>query len=825
MQEPSISGTGTRFMWIPTKGALRAGYTTGAWWWGSNVGDYSVAAGYNCIATGTGSAAFGVSNISGDYSFSAGRLNLAMGVNSASIGYLNIANGQYSVVLGANNAISNNGLCAFSAGSDNSCGNAYSSALGSSNFSNGMASVALGQRNFALGDYSFTAGNSNTANGLSSMALGQNNYALGDYSFIAGFSNTASEQYSSALGYNCKAAGTSSFSVGDGSLALGERSFALGHSAQALDIDCYAIGDGAVAMGNGSGIYHEGDYKGDNLAIGHAAWAEGYRNNAIGFFAKAVGCFSTAIGNNVSTNSCTGSCIIGDLLNHNDYLDCTSSIDDYPFLGDISNYPEVGSYSDHNNQMTMRFTGDKNSIDKNNACFRLETSADYIPPTQQQKGAYLYHNSQDWEIVSDSNRKTNIIPVNIDSVLNKICNVQISTWKWKPDTLYSHNSAHSILSIDSMSYTCLGPMAQDFYREFPIGIPDSSMLSVAVMRGVTFAGVQALKKITDSIETRGFNYWSKSGDSISLGQFIGTTDSLPLIFKINSNERMRIENNQMSFLSNGSSGDTAFKFFSDASSIPGAFMYYGISGWNTPSDRNLKDDFKNIEGYNILQSISRIPITTWIYKKGLANARYIGPMAQDFYNEFKFGLDSLSINSIVFDGINLAGIKALIGKTDSLQYQIDNKVSYDKFSLFQDTLKCLSDACTKIQNLENQIISMQKKLDSLTAISTDTTKRNQFLIPTYQNLNFDEIILDQNNPNPFAENCQINYYIPSKYAGNSKLVLTDEVGIRKLNEVDVCLGKPCQITISAKDLISGVYVYALEINGRIVKAKKMMVIK
>ena len=287
----------------------------------------------------------------------------------------------------------------------------------------------------------------------------------------------------------------------------------------------------------------------------------------------------------------------------------------------------------------------------------------------------------------------------------------------------------------------------------------------------------------------------------------------------------------MSFLSNGSSGDTAFKFFSDASSIPGAFMYYGISGWNTPSDRNLKDDFKNIEGYNILQSISRIPITTWIYKKGLANARYIGPMAQDFYNEFKFGLDSLSINSIVFDGINLAGIKALIGKTDSLQYQIDNKVTKDDFKFladsifsetkilnnkfdsvitknefysYKDSLKCLNDACSKIQKLENQINYLQNKLDSLELKLSDTTKQNQFFIPSVQNLNFEDIIFDQNNPNPFAEECKINYYIPSKYKGNAKLILSDESGANILNEIDVCSGKPCQFTISAKDLISGI---------------------
>lgn len=32
-----------------------------------------------------------------------------------------------------------------------------------------------------------------------------------------------------------------------------------------------------------------------------------------------------------------------------------------------------------------------------------------------------------------------------------------------------------------------------------------------------------------------------------------------------------------------------------------------------------------------------------------------------------------------------------------------------------------------------------------------------------QSLNSDDIILDQNNPNPFSETTEIDYYIPSKY--------------------------------------------------------------
>ncbi|MCX6153869.1 MAG: hypothetical protein NT007_06910 [Candidatus Kapabacteria bacterium] len=90
---------------------------------------------------------------------------------------------------------------------------------------------------------------------------------------------------------------------------------------------------------------------------------------------------------------------------------------------------------------------------------------------------------------------------------------------------------------------------------------------------------------------------------------------------------------------------------------------------------------------------------------------------------------------------------------------------------------------------------------------------------------FEDIILDQNNPNPFSETTEINYYIPSKYNGSSRLFITDENGSHIINEAVICFGKPCQISFSAKNLITGIYIYGIEINGKLLKTKKMMIIK
>ncbi|WP_169312059.1 T9SS type A sorting domain-containing protein [Fluviicola taffensis] len=86
--------------------------------------------------------------------------------------------------------------------------------------------------------------------------------------------------------------------------------------------------------------------------------------------------------------------------------------------------------------------------------------------------------------------------------------------------------------------------------------------------------------------------------------------------------------------------------------------------------------------------------------------------------------------------------------------------------------------------------------------------------------NKEAIILDQNVPNPFAEQTVINFSIPASvqkaqihfYDGHGKLMQSVEVVERGLGSV----------TVFGADLSSGVYTYTLVADGQIVATKKMM---
>jgi hypothetical protein len=85
-----------------------------------------------------------------------------------------------------------------------------------------------------------------------------------------------------------------------------------------------------------------------------------------------------------------------------------------------------------------------------------------------------------------------------------------------------------------------------------------------------------------------------------------------------------------------------------------------------PSDRNLKRDFVPVDGERILNSLADLPITTWRYKTESADARHIGPMAQDFKAKFGVGTDDKHIFQVDADGVALAAIKTLNDRVNRL---------------------------------------------------------------------------------------------------------------------------------------------------------------
>lgn len=164
-----IEGAGTRMMWYPGKASFRAGHVTGTVWNDVNIGQYSLATGYNTTASGDYSSAFGHScTSSGEGSFSGG--------------FVCLATGDYSIALGQNSQASGlNGV-----------------AIGRGCFANATGAVAIGYHPEVYADYGLGFGNFVRVYGTNGVAMGYRAQCDHDGAFLYADQTSAGWTYTNA---------------------------------------------------------------------------------------------------------------------------------------------------------------------------------------------------------------------------------------------------------------------------------------------------------------------------------------------------------------------------------------------------------------------------------------------------------------------------------------------------------------------------------------------------------------------------------------------------------------------------------------------------
>ena len=83
------------------------------------------------------------------------------------------------------------------------------------------------------------------------------------------------------------------------------------------------------------------------------------------------------------------------------------------------------------------------------------------------------------------------------------------------------------------------------------------------------------------------------------------------------------------------------------------------------------------------------------------------------------------------------------------------------------------------------------------------------------------VILYQNEPNPFGESTSIRYYIPDNLATNAYIVFYDFYG-KELKKIEITEKGYGKINADTKNLTGGIYSYSLMIDGNVKDSKKMV---
>jgi len=163
----------------------------------------------------------------------------------------------------------------------------------------------------------------------------------------------------------------------------------------------------------------------------------------------------------------------------------------------------------------------------------------------------------------------------------------------------------------------------------------------------------------------------------------------------------------------GPPGGQAYRFWTSyPDSTSGVYMNGGTSGWSNYSSRDLKENFRLLDGEELLDKIRNMSITEWNYTV-TPEIKYIGPVAEEFWEAFHLnGDDKKGINSISIDGVNMAGIQALEKRTREMQAQIDLlQAENERLKAQIIDLNQLKEQLAELKHLKAEVTDLLKKTE------------------------------------------------------------------------------------------------------------------
>jgi len=127
----------------------------------------------------------------------------------------------------------------------------------------------------------------------------------------------------------------------------------------------------------------------------------------------------------------------------------------------------------------------------------------------------------------------------------------------------------------------------------------------------------------------------------------------------------------------------------------GVSLAPGSGSFSSLSDVDMKEDFRQLDGRDVVAKVASMPIYNYKYKTQ-EGVRHMGPTAQDFSSAFGVGEDERHISVVAADGVALAAIQGL-------------------HSIIQDKDKEIGNLTTKVDAMAQQMQVMTQLLEKLTS--------------------------------------------------------------------------------------------------------------
>lgn len=250
----------------------------------------------------------------------------------------------------------------------------------------------------------------------------------------------------------------------------------------------------------------------------------------------------------------------------------------------------------------------------------------------------------------------------------------------------------------------------------------------------------------------------------------------------------------------------------------------GSLGQFYASDNSIKTNISNIS--NVLSILNQVPVKSFYYDTlnshnlKLSASKQYGVIAQDIesilpelVSETTKPADYDTLGNIInpaftYKTVNYnAFIGLLIKSTQEQQSQLNSKDS-------------------AINSLNDRLIALENCINGLNLCGNPqavNTINNSNINATITNVDLKDgqsIVLEQNVPNPFAEQTTINYFLPDDVK-KAQLLFYNAQG-KLIQTLDLTQKGKGSINVFAQDLSTGVYTYTLVADGQIVETKKMV---
>ncbi len=278
-------------------------------------------------------------------------------------------------------------------------------------------------------------------------------------------------------------------------------------------------------------------------------------------------------------------------------------------------------------------------------------------------------------------------------------------------------------------------------------------------------------------------------------------------------------------------------------------VLYSNTGVLNASDGRFKTNVaENVKGLEFVKKLR--PVTYTMNTEALDDF-LIQNMPDSIKTAHKTGMDFTASSAVIHSGFIAQEVEQAaqqVNFNSSIVHAPDNEsshyaVNYAEFVVplvkaVQELSKTADSLQAKTQSQDSinaakdaQLQTMQNQLDQLAAAlnsccTAGTTKSMQLNNSQSSNTkevelsNKNSVVLDQNVPNPFAEQTVINYYLPDNVS-RAQIIFLDQSG-KLIKAVDLTEKGKGQLNVFANDLSNGMYTYSLIVDGKTVETKKMV---